>query len=424
MESSLYLGTATQFIVRLPDGVAMTVLVPNTDEAERQRLPAAGVKVRLAWASEHMHVVREASARQTDGETETAAERREGAAMTDRDMELMFEELIASEITRRRLLRQAGAGALGLSLTGFLAACGGRGGGGKEDDTAIPKGQISDTLNFSNWPYYIEPAPYEEGKSATLNRFEKKYGTKVKYTEEINDNIEFFGKVRQQYAQGRSGGRDLHVVTDWLCARMKRLGYVQKLDKSEMPNVVKNIDAGGRKPRLRSEARVLRAVADRVRSSSSTARTRPARTSRASTTCSTRSSRARSRCSREMRDTVGSVLLADGVEPEKASLDQAMNAIDRIEKAARDGQIRRFTGNEYVRDLLKGDSIAILGWSGDAVSGFTSNPNVKYKQPEHGFMIFTDSMQIPVGAPHAFTAAEVHGLRLRARRSRRRSRRP
>ena len=38
------------------------------------------------------------------------------------------------------------------------------------------------------------------------------------------------------------------------------------------------------------------------------------------------------------------------------------------------------------------------------MSGFTSNPNVKYKQPEHGFMIFTDTMQIPVGAPHAFTA--------------------
>jgi spermidine/putrescine transport system ATP-binding protein len=60
IESSLYLGTSTQFVVRLPDGVAMTVLVPNSDEAERQRLPAAGVNVRLTWQSEHTHVVREA----------------------------------------------------------------------------------------------------------------------------------------------------------------------------------------------------------------------------------------------------------------------------------------------------------------------------------------------------------------------------
>ena len=160
------------------------------------------------------------------------------------------------------MLRQAGAGALGLSLTGFLAACGDGGGDGKVQNTPIPKGQISDALNFSNWPYYIEPAPYEENKSATLNGFEKKYGTKVKYTEEINDNVEFFGKVRQQYAQGNSGGRDLHVVTDWLAARMKRLGYVQKLDKSAMPNVVKNIDPAVASPDFDPEAGVLRAVAN------------------------------------------------------------------------------------------------------------------------------------------------------------------
>jgi spermidine/putrescine transport system ATP-binding protein len=80
VESSLYLGTATQFVVRLPDGVAMTVLVPNTDEAERQRLPAAGVKVRLAWTSDHMHVVREAEAPASpDGEIETAKGGEEGS---------------------------------------------------------------------------------------------------------------------------------------------------------------------------------------------------------------------------------------------------------------------------------------------------------------------------------------------------------
>jgi spermidine/putrescine transport system ATP-binding protein len=59
VESSLYLGTATQFVVRLPDEVAMTVLVPNVDEAERQRLPAAGTRVSLGWSTDHMHIVRE-----------------------------------------------------------------------------------------------------------------------------------------------------------------------------------------------------------------------------------------------------------------------------------------------------------------------------------------------------------------------------
>jgi spermidine/putrescine transport system ATP-binding protein len=59
VESSLYLGTSTQLVVRLPDDVSMTVLVPNADEAERQRLPGGGAKVKLSWAPEHMHVVQE-----------------------------------------------------------------------------------------------------------------------------------------------------------------------------------------------------------------------------------------------------------------------------------------------------------------------------------------------------------------------------
>jgi spermidine/putrescine transport system ATP-binding protein len=59
VESSIYLGTSTQLIVQLTDEVRMTVLVPNADEAERQRLPGGGAKVKLSWAPEHMHVVRE-----------------------------------------------------------------------------------------------------------------------------------------------------------------------------------------------------------------------------------------------------------------------------------------------------------------------------------------------------------------------------
>jgi spermidine/putrescine transport system ATP-binding protein len=62
VESSVYLGTSTQVVVRLGDGVRMTVLVPNADEAERARLPGGGAPVRLSWAPEHMHLVRDSAA--------------------------------------------------------------------------------------------------------------------------------------------------------------------------------------------------------------------------------------------------------------------------------------------------------------------------------------------------------------------------
>ena len=63
VESSLYLGTATQLIVKLPDDVRLTVLVPNVDEAERQKLPGGGANVKLSWEADHMHLVTEPSTR-------------------------------------------------------------------------------------------------------------------------------------------------------------------------------------------------------------------------------------------------------------------------------------------------------------------------------------------------------------------------
>jgi spermidine/putrescine transport system ATP-binding protein len=62
VESSIYLGTATQLVVELRGGARMTVLVPNANEAERQHLPGGGAKVRLAWTPEHIHLVRESQA--------------------------------------------------------------------------------------------------------------------------------------------------------------------------------------------------------------------------------------------------------------------------------------------------------------------------------------------------------------------------
>ena len=59
LESSVYLGTATQLIARMPDGASLTALVPNVDDDARRRLPAPGQEIRLSWAPEHMHIVKE-----------------------------------------------------------------------------------------------------------------------------------------------------------------------------------------------------------------------------------------------------------------------------------------------------------------------------------------------------------------------------
>ena len=79
VESSLYLGTATQIAVDLGDGVRMTVLVPNASEAVRQRLPGGGARVALSWEPEHMHLVRETPAlgRGSNGDPNEVADQAE-----------------------------------------------------------------------------------------------------------------------------------------------------------------------------------------------------------------------------------------------------------------------------------------------------------------------------------------------------------
>ena len=327
--------------------------------------------------------------------------------MSDRDYERIFEEALHREIDRRRFLRQAGVGMASLSAMSLLAACGDDelGGGKKEEAKQISGGKVGGTLAFSNWPLYID-IDDKTKQRPTLNAFKKEYGAKVKYTEEINDNNEFFGKVRQQYAQGDSGGRDLHVVTDWLCARMERLGYVQKFDKSQMPNAVKNIEPAVASPDFDPK----REISMPWQSSQVGVIYRSDKTGGDLTSVNDLFDpkfKGKVTFLSELRDTVGSVLLADGKNPEDADLNTAMTAVEKIEKAAKDGQIRAFTGNEFTRQLLKGDSFAALGWSGDSVQLRVDNPKIKFVAPGEGFMVFTDSMQIPVGAPNAVTAQKM-----------------
>src|SRR4051794_22480927 len=108
----------------------------------------------------------------------------------------------------------------------------------------------------------------------------------------------------------------------------------------------------------------------------------------------------------EMRDTVPLVMKCQGVDLAKATEQDWLNAIDKIKQAADSGQIRRFTGNDYARDLTSGDVDAVIGWSGDAIQLQADNPDIKFVMPKEGCMLWSDNMVIPVGAPNP-TAAEA-----------------
>src|SRR5207302_5171898 len=145
--------------------------------------------------------------------------------------------MIDQELTRRQLLERAAVGGAALTLPGFLAACG----GGKSAATTGGSGgqkQLAKTLNFSNWPLYIDINPKTK-KHPSLDQFTKQTGVKISYVEDINDNDQYFGKIEGPLSQGQSIHRDIIVLTDssGLPARMIQLGWLEKLDKSAIPNM-------------------------------------------------------------------------------------------------------------------------------------------------------------------------------------------
>jgi spermidine/putrescine transport system substrate-binding protein len=106
----------------------------------------------------------------------------------------------------------------------------------------------------------------------------------------------------------------------------------------------------------------------------------------------------------EMPDTMGLMILDGGGDPTKVEQDDFDKAIARLQKGVDSGQIRQFTGNDYSGPLAKGDIWACVAWSGDMVQLTADNPNLKFVIPEAGGMIWTDNMLIPKGGD-VFTAS-------------------
>ena len=320
----------------------------------------------------------------------------------DPRIERALEEILAAErLSRRRFLGRAGSTGLALSgLSAVLAACGGVEGTAekaKKRATSAsvnhPKTEIGD-WTWSNWPLYID--------KKVLRQFDKRFGGHVKYLEDINDNDEFFGKVRQQLERGDAIGRDLVTLTDPTCARWVRNGYVTAIDKDNVPNLrnlednLRSINYDPRRQytvpwqsgaigigydvkRTGGEVRSVDALFDPRFKGRVTMLSEP-------------------------YDAAGLVMLGQGVDASEADMDQIRAAIEKISKANDAGQFRRFTGNDYATDLAKGNVWLCMAYSGDVVQLQSDNPDLRFAYPEEGSMLFTDNLMMPAKVEHPYAA--------------------
>jgi spermidine/putrescine transport system substrate-binding protein len=304
-------------------------------------------------------------------------------------------------------MRGALASGAVLLTGGALSACGTK--GGQQTAASCVSDDLSATekrINFSNWPLYIDVDENDESTHPTLVAFASLTGIAVTYTEDINDNDEFFGKVQNQLAACQSTDRDIIVLTDWMAARLIRLGWVQKLDKTKLPNVTKNLISSlrGRSFDKSDEYAVpwqsgLTGIAyngnvtAEVRTIDELL-TRPDLKGRVTALT-------------EMRDTMGLILLSNGHDPSNFTEAQFDQAVAKLQQAVDSGQIRRFTGNDYGPDLAKGDIAACIAWSGDAIQLSADDEKVQFVAPEAGAMLFSDNMQVPNKATHKANAERL-----------------
>jgi spermidine/putrescine transport system substrate-binding protein len=317
-------------------------------------------------------------------------------------------------MSRRNVLRAFGIGGAVAASGPLLAACGTEGSSdtAKQDQAAPDKSDTDKRVVWSNWPGYIDYND-DETEKPSLVAFEKQKGIKVTYNEDINDNDEFFGKIRTQLNQGQDTGRDLIVLTDWMAGRLIRLSYVQELDKANIPNaknVVANLQNVGFDPgrkyslpwqsgftAIGANGKALKDVAGISDPSGLTVTelfTNPKLKGRVTVLT-------------EMRDTVGLVLLEMGKKPEDFTDDDFNAAIAMIGDAVDSGQIRRFTGNDYMQDLASGQIATCIAWSGDVIQLQADDPSIQLAAPAAGQMIWSDNLMIPNKAQHKKNAELV-----------------
>lgn len=314
-------------------------------------------------------------------------------------------------LSRRNLLRGAGlAGAAAL-----LSACGIKGTGdgsgssapGSSSGAPASGGSSQDTdvsdsdkvVTWSSWPEYLDVDEDDANKHPSIDEFEKATGIKVTYVEDVNDNDQYFAKIQPLLAAGQVIAADTFVVTDWMVAKLMRLGYLQDIDHANIPNL-KNLNPD-----------LLNVTFDKGRKKSITWQSgfagiayNPDITGKPIESIdqllTDPSLKGKVTLLTEMRDTVGLTLLDLGYDCSDFTDDQFNEAIAKLQTAVDAGQIRQFLGNDYAQGLVSGDIAACMAWTGDAVQLQPDNPNLKYVLPDAGMTLWSDNFVIPNGSRH------------------------
>ena len=291
-------------------------------------------------------------------------------------------------VTRRSFI--AGALASGVALAGCAS-------GGRGDNVSS-----SSRLRILSWTDYIDTS--EPGAPGSVDRFAQSSRLEVDYSDEYPSNTEAFGDLfAPNLGRGRGVGYDIVVPTFWLASRLVDRDWLEPLPLELVPNHVNLEPTFLTMPWDRGARFHMPWQAGLTGIAYNPALTR--REVRSLADLFDPAFRGQVGMVSEMRETVALTMALQGADPSRPTREAAELALDKLEAAKRDGQIREFTGNEFRDRLQSGDFALCLAWSGDIVQLQRDRPDIRFVIPEEGGMQWFDTMVIPRHADNAAGAA-------------------
>jgi spermidine/putrescine transport system substrate-binding protein len=303
----------------------------------------------------------------------------------------LVEQARASQFSRRAML--AGTGGVATALA--LAACAPE--STPKPSAAADNSDEDKTLKWANWEAYIDED--DDGNYPTLQAFEEQTGISVEYLIDVDDNNSYYGKVKDQLALGQDIGADTVCLTDWMVSRLIRFGYVQKLDHANIPNLA-NLTPSLADPDFDEGRNYSLPWQGGFAGLCWNTEKVPNGLSSVSDLWNPEL-KGRVGVLSEMRDTIGLILLEQGVDISgDFSEDEFQAAIDVFEEHVGSGQIRNVKGNSYLQDLQSEDTLAAIVWSGDisVLNAEAGGEKWKFVIPEAGGTIWNDNFVVPIGS--------------------------
>ena len=298
----------------------------------------------------------------------------------------LFSQLATNRTSRRRFIGGSAAAAAAAVLgTSFLAACGSDSGTSASSSTSEDTGPASGTLRITNWPLYMA--------DGFIAAFQTASGLTVDYKEDLNDNEQWFAKIKEPLARKQDIGSDLAVPTTYMAVRLNQLGWLNPISDEAVPNK-KNI-----RPDL------LEATADPGRKFSAPymsglvglAYNKAATGREIKTIDDLWDPKFKGQVSMfsDFQDGLGMIMQSQGGSVESPTKESIQKAADLVKEQKDKGQIRKFTGNDYTDDLAAGNLAIAQAYSGDVVQLKADNPDLEFVVPESGGTTFVDTMVIP-----------------------------